>query len=93
MLKRHREVDIDDVLVAGQHQAFFRHIAHGAAAPRRIVDQGHADRDGGDAQRLRQQHGLDWIGQMIIQAGLHRAHMLAEAQHDAELFGLDAEGA
>src|SRR5258707_2543494 len=28
---------------------------------------------------------------MIIQARLHRAHMLAKAQHDAELFGLDAE--
>src|SRR6202171_3526544 len=28
---------------------------------------------------------------MIVQAGLHRAYMLAETQHDAELFGLDAE--
>src|SRR5258708_12469221 len=28
---------------------------------------------------------------MIIQARLHRAHMLAKAQHDTELFGLDAE--
>ena len=28
---------------------------------------------------------------MIVQARLHRAHMLAEAQHDAEFFGLDAE--
>src|SRR3984893_11806753 len=28
---------------------------------------------------------------MIVQARLHRAHMLAEAQHHAELFGLDAE--
>ena len=88
---QHGEIDIDDVLVAGQHQAFFRHVAHGAAAPRRIVDQRHADRDGGDAQRLRQQHGLDRIGQMIVQAGLHGAHMLAEAQHDAEFFRLHAE--
>ena len=90
---QHGEVDVDDVLVAGQHQAFFRHVAHGAAAPRRIVDQGHADGDGGDAQRLRQQHGLDRIRQMIVQAGLHGAHMLAEAQHHAELFGLHAEEA
>ena len=88
---QHGEIDVDDVLVAGQHQAFFRHVAHGPAAPRRIVDQRHADRDGGDAQRLRQQHGLDRIRQMIVQARLHGAHMLAEAQHDAELFGLDAE--
>src|ERR1035437_10002274 len=28
---------------------------------------------------------------MIVQTRLHRAHMLAETQHDAELFGLDAE--
>src|SRR6188768_2600911 len=28
---------------------------------------------------------------MIVQARLHRAYMLAEAQHDAELFGLDPE--
>src|ERR1700687_1224165 len=28
---------------------------------------------------------------MIVQTRLHRAYMLAEAQHDAELFGLDAE--
>ena len=88
---QHGEIDVDDVLVAGQHQAFFRHVPHGAAAPRRIVDQRHADRDGGDAQRLRQQHGLDRIRQMIVQAGLHGAHMLAEAQHDAEFFGLHAE--
>ena len=59
-----------------------------AAAPCGIVDQGHADRDGGDPQRLRQQHGLDRIGQMIVQAGLGVAHILAEAQHDAEFFGL-----
>ena len=30
---------------------------------------------------------------MIVQPRLHRAHMLAEAQHDAEFFGLDAEEA
>jgi len=47
--------------------------------------------DGGDAQRLRQQHGLDRIRQMIVQARLHGFHMLAEAQDDAKLFRLDAE--
>ena len=31
-LPQHREIDIDDVLVAGQHQAFFRHVAYGGAA-------------------------------------------------------------
>ena len=28
---------------------------------------------------------------MIVQTGLHGAHMLAEAQHDAKFFGLHAE--
>ena len=28
----HREIDVDDVLVAGQHQAFLRHVAHRRAA-------------------------------------------------------------
>ena len=87
---QHGEVDVDDVLVAGQHQAFLRHVAHGAAAPRGIVDQGHADGNGGDAQRLRQQHGLDRIRQVIVQAGLGVADIFAEAQHDAELFRLHA---
>ncbi len=86
---QHGEIDVDDVLVAGQHQAFFRHVAHGAAAPGRIVDQRHADRDGGDAQRLRQLHGLDRIWQMIVQPGLRIADIFTEAQHDAELLGLD----
>ncbi len=27
-LPQHREIDVDDVLVAGEHQAFFRHVAH-----------------------------------------------------------------
>jgi hypothetical protein len=68
-----------------------RKLPHGAAAPRRIVDQRHADRDGGDTQRLRQQHGLDRIRQMIVQAGLHGANMLAEAQHDPKFFRLHAK--
>ena len=44
ILPQHREIDVDDILVAGQHQAFFRHVAHrGAAAG--IVDDAHADVD------------------------------------------------
>jgi hypothetical protein len=57
---------------------------------RRIVDQRHADREGGDAQRLRQQHGLDRIRQVIVQARLGVAHIFAEAQDNAEFFGLHA---
>ena len=44
-------------------------------------------------QRLRRQRGLDRIRQMIVEAGLDLADFLAEAQHDADLVGLDAEEA
>ena len=30
------EIDVDDVLVAGQHQALFGHVAHAAAKPRPV---------------------------------------------------------
>ena len=89
---QHREVDIDDVLVAGEHQALFRHVAHGGAAAK-IVDDAHADVDLADLQRLRRQRGLDRIRQMIVQARLDLADVLAEAQHDADLVRLDAEEA
>ena len=52
-----------------------------------------ADVDLVDAQRRRRERGLDRIGQMIVQAGLHLADELAEAQHHAEFVGLDAEEA
>ena len=66
---QHREIDVDDVLVAGEHQALLRHVAHRGAAAQ-IVDDAHADVDLVDAQRLRRQRGLDRIGQVIVQAGL-----------------------
>ena len=58
-----------------------------------VVDGAHADIDLVDAQRRRRERGLDRIGQMIVQPRLHLADELAEAQHDAELVGLDAEEA
>jgi hypothetical protein len=85
-LPQHREIDIDDVLVASEHQGFFQHVVLGAAAA-----QIETDVDLVDAQRLRRECGLDRIGQMIIQPRLHLAHELAEAEHDTELIGLDAE--
>ena len=62
-LPKHREIDVDDVLVAGQHQGFLRHVAHGAAAA-----QIETDVDLVDAQRLRREHSLDRVGQVIIAA-------------------------
>ena len=85
-LPQHREIDVDDVLIACQHQRFLRHIAHGAATAKIETDV-----DFIHAQRMRLQHGLDRVGQVIIQPGRHLAHELAEAEHHAELIGLDAE--
>jgi hypothetical protein len=56
-LPQHREINADDVLVAGEHQGFFRYVAQGAAAA-----QIEPDVDLVDAQRLRRQRGLDRIG-------------------------------
>src|SRR6266536_1047738 len=88
----HRELDIDDVLVPGEHQALFGNVAHGAAAAV-VLDQPHADVDLVHAQRLRGERGLDRIRYVIIEPGLHIADVFAESQHDAELVGLDAEEA
>ena len=70
-------MDVDDILIAGKHQAFFRHVAlAGAALP-------HADIGLDHAQRRRRQRGLDRIWQVIIQAGLDLADEFTEAQHHA----------
>ncbi len=58
-----------------------------------IVDDAHADVDLADLQRLRRQRGLDRIWQMIVEARLDLADFLAEAEHDANLVGLDPEEA
>jgi hypothetical protein len=91
-LPQHREIDVDDVLVAGEHQTLLRHVAdRGTSA--QVLDHPHADVDLVDAQRLRGQHRLDRIRQVIVQSRLHLAHVFAEAQHHAELVGIDAEKA
>ncbi len=89
---QHREIDVDDVLVAGEHQALLGHVAYRRAAPR-ILDQAHADVDLVDAKRLRRERRLDRIRQVIIEARLHLAHELAEPQHHAQFVRLDAEEA
>ncbi len=91
-LPQHRKVDVDDVLVAGEHQALLRHVADGGAAAQ-VLHHAHADVDLVDAQGLRRQRRLDRIRQVIVQSRFHLAHGGAEAQHHAELVGLDAEEA
>src|SRR6202040_1942310 len=77
---------------AGEHQALFRHVAHGGAAPA-VVDETHAHVDPVDAGDLRYRHGLYRIRQGIIQSGIGIPGVLAEAEHDAPLIGLDLEEA
>ena len=89
-LPQHRKVHVDNVFVAGEHQALFRHVAHRGAAAQ-VLHHPHADIDLVDAQGLRRQHRLDRIGQMIIEPGIHFAYGRTEAQHDAALVRLDAE--
>jgi hypothetical protein len=86
----HREIDIHDVLVAGQHQAFFRYGAAGSAAAR-VLHRAHADIDAVDTRDFRRKRGLDRIGHVIVEAGLGVAHVFAEAQHHPELVGIDPE--
>jgi hypothetical protein len=85
-LPEHHEAGLDDVLVAGQHAAFLRHLAVvgalravGAEAQLQLVDRGHP----------RQQHRLDGIGQVVMQARLGGVDPLAEAHHHALLVGPD----
>src|SRR5262249_51799753 len=88
-LPQHREVNINDVLVAGEHQAFLRHITNCSAAATDIVDHAHADIDLVDAQSLGRKDGLHRIRQVVVQTGLDHAHLLAEAQHNPQLVRLD----
>ena len=88
----HHEVDIDDILVAGEHQALFGDVAdrgRGLAVLRRAA---HAKLDAIDAGDLGQLDHFDRIGPAEIQAGRKQAHELAKAEHHAELFRIDAHG-
>ena len=90
---QNREVDIDDILVAGEHQALLRYVAYGCAAAPDIVHDSHADIDLVHAQRFGREHRFNGIWQMVVQAGLHLAYCLAEAQHHTEFVRLDPEKA
>ena len=79
------KVDIDDVLVAGQHQRLFRHLP---ARPRRpALARAKADLGAIDAGDARPLHALDRRRPVIIEAGLGHAVVGAEAQHDTDLVG------
>ena len=84
-----REIDIDDIFVTRQHQAFFRHIARhtGGAAVRAGA---HADIDEIFGRHFRGHRRLNRPRQMIVQTRAGLRMKLAEAQHNALLIGLHA---
>ncbi len=86
----HREIDVDDVFIAGEHQALFRHIAHGRAAAR-VFHETHADVHAIGVQCLWCQRALDGIREMVIQARLNQPIVLAEPQDHADLVRLHDE--
>src|SRR3984893_9914711 len=87
------EVDIDDVLVTGQHQGFFRHLARHRAADRRTFGAAVADLGAVDAGHAGSQHFLNRARQVVVEAGLGGPIIGPKAQHDADLvrvYGIDA---
>src|SRR5262249_16600581 len=88
---QNRQVRIDDISAAGEHQALFRYVAHGCAAAPDIVHYSHANIDLVHAQRFRREHRFNWIWQMVVQTGLDLAHFPAEAEDNAQLIRLDPD--
>ena len=82
-LPLHDHVDVDDVLVAGQHQAFLDHV--GLARGAHGFDGAEADLGGDDVRDLRLDHAADRIGPVIVQAFAGLADELAETQIEADL--------
>ena len=82
------EIDIDNVFISGQHEAFFRHPERPAIGPACA----HADLDDVLSRHLREMHLLDRIRKTEMQAGRFLAARLSQVQDDAELIGINAEG-
>ena len=83
------EVDIDDVLVAGQHQRLFRHLAGNLAAAR-ALGVAIADLGPVDAGHARRERLLDRGRQVIVETGLRRPVIGAKPQDDPDLVGQNA---
>ena len=78
----HVEVDVDDVLVAGQHHALLEHVA---PAPPRAAAGAVADLDRVDGADVRLDHLADRVGQVVAQALAGLADVAAEDRVDADL--------
>src|SRR6185437_12667119 len=76
------EVDVDDVLVASQHQRFLGHL-------KLLTFAAVADLDAVDARHLGDQHALERRRQVIVESGRGVPVIGAETQHHAEFIGID----
>src|SRR6185295_3645954 len=85
------EVDIDDVLIAGQNQAFLRYVANATAKAARAAARAHADLDDALLRHLGQAHLFDRIGKPEVQPRRLRPRRLTEEHNDAEFIGVDAK--
>ncbi len=81
------EVDVDDVLVAGQHFGFGGNVRARAVAV--LVRDAIADIDLALMRHVQRVGGLDGPGQVIVDARRRARDIAAEAQHDALLIGAD----
>src|SRR5712671_590640 len=84
------EVDVDDILVTGEHQRFFGHLAGPRPAGYRTLGVAVADLGPVDTGHARRQHLLDRARKMVIEAGLGRPVVGAKAQHDPDFVGQHA---
>src|SRR5262249_42771618 len=84
----HHKIDVDDVLVASQHQTFLWYPNH---TPRSF-GRTHADFDDVLPCHLGQSYFLDRIGLAKVQAWWLASHGFAEAHDYAGLVWVDAEG-
>jgi len=76
----HDEIDIDDVLVGGEHQALLGNVADRTRRLAVLRRPAHADLDAVDAGHLRQLDHLDRIGPAEVEARRQEAHELAETK-------------
>ena len=86
----HAELHIDDVFIPGEHGRLLGDGAHLPLLEGRPLPHGAETHLA--AQHLRDLglvHFFNGVGQVVVGAGVHRAHIPAEAQHNALLVWID----
>src|SRR5690606_12991570 len=88
-LPLHREIDVDDVLVAGEHQAFLRHVPIGPAG---AVSAAEAHLDAIEIGDADLGYAADRIRPVPVQAVALVADIAAEDEFERDLVGTDHVG-